>query len=167
MKNDKQIIKSIYKFFTIAIILLPVPMVAQGIHKKNSNDNIAKKIIYETDMCADVDDVGGLAILHAMANNGEAELLAVCFNEVHPSGAAAIDAINTWYGRGNIPIGIYRGTLSNPDNSNYLEFLTNSPHDLENTSVQRSCPVDLFAYIERRRRWQKQEFICYVLSFYC
>jgi len=42
------------------------------------------KIIYETDMCADVDDVGGLAILHAFANQGKAEILAVCFNEVPP-----------------------------------------------------------------------------------
>jgi PKD repeat protein len=93
---------------------------------------VSKKVIYETDMCLDVDDVGGLAILHAMADRGEVELLAVCFNEVHPSGAAAIDAVNTWYGRGDIPVGVYKATLFEPDYSGYLEELAKFPHDLNN-----------------------------------
>ena len=59
-------------------------------------------------MCLDVDDVGALAMLHAFADQGEVDILAVSFNEVHPSGVAAIDAINTWYGRGDIPIGTYK-----------------------------------------------------------
>jgi chitodextrinase len=90
----------------------------------------AKKVIYETDMCLDVDDVGGLATLHALADRGEAEILAVCFNEVHPSGAAAIDAVNTWYGRGDIPVGVYKDPLFEPDYSGYLEVLASFPHDL-------------------------------------
>jgi len=100
-----------------------------------------EKIIYETDMCADVDDVGGLAILHAMANHGEANILAVCFNEVHPSGAAAIDAINTWYGRGDIPVGIYKGNLDDPDGSSYLESVAEFPHDLNNKSAPSAVDV--------------------------
>ena len=31
-----------------------------------------KKVIFETDMCSDVDDVGALAMLHALADKGEA-----------------------------------------------------------------------------------------------
>lgn len=100
-----------------------------------------KKIIYETDMCADVDDAGGLAILHAMANNGEAEILAVCFNEVHTDGVAAIDAMNTWYGRGDIPVGIYRGNLSNPDGSGYLSYVADFPHDLEDAEAPSALDV--------------------------
>lgn len=92
---------------------------------------VPKKVIYETDMCLDVDDVGALAALHAMANNDEVEILAVCFNEVHPFGASAIDAINTWYGRGDIPVGIYKKTLSKPDYSPYLEPVSKFPHDLD------------------------------------
>ncbi len=89
-------------------------------------------VIYETDMCLDVDDVGALAVLHGLQNEGKVNILAVCFNEVHPSGAAAIDAINTWYGRGDIPVGVYKSRLSNPDRSRYLEALTTFPHDLDN-----------------------------------
>jgi len=102
---------------------------------------IPKKIIFETDMCLDVDDVGALATLHALANNGEVDLLAVCFNEVHPSGAAAIDAINTWYGRGDIPVGIYKKELANPDKSDYLDALKQFPHDLDGESALSAVDV--------------------------
>ena len=101
----------------------------------------AKKVIYETDMCLDVDDVGALAVLHAFMNQGDCELLAVCFNEVHEYGPSAIDAINTWYGRGNIPIGIYRGNLENPDGSGYLEHVAKFPHDLKNDDTPSALDV--------------------------
>ena len=100
-----------------------------------------KKVIYDTDMCADVDDVGALAMLHAMANMHEVELLAVCFNEVHPYGAPAIDAINTWYGRGDIPVGIFKSTLENPHDSRYLESVAQFPHDLERATAQSTLEV--------------------------
>ena len=100
-----------------------------------------KKVIYDTDMCADVDDVGALAMLHAMSDMHEVELLAVCFNEVHPFGAPAIDALNTWYGRGDIPVGIFKGTLENPHNSRYLESVAQFPHDLESATAKSTLEV--------------------------
>ena len=102
---------------------------------------VPKKIIYETDMCLDVDDVGALAVLHAMANKNEVELLAVCYNEVHPHGASAIDAVNTWYGRGDIPVGVYKGSLPDPDYSPYLEPLSLFPNDLDNASAPGALEV--------------------------
>ena len=102
-----------------------------------------KKIIYETDMCLDVDDVGGLAMLHAMADKGEVQILAVTFNEVHKSGAAAIDAINTWYHRGNIPVGIYKKKLYRPDGSKYLDAVAKFPHDLS----RKTAPPALDVYL--------------------
>ena len=102
---------------------------------------VPKKVIYETDMCLDVDDVGALAVLHAMTNNSEVELLAVCFNEVHPYGASAIDAINTWYGHGEIPVGIYKNTLADPDPSAYLDALKKFPHDLDQDSAPSALDV--------------------------
>ncbi|MCB1230730.1 MAG: nucleoside hydrolase [Verrucomicrobiae bacterium] len=65
------------------------------------------KIIFDTDMANDCDDAGALAVLNELADLGEAEILAVVTNRKDPSNAsaAAVDAINTWYGRGDIPIG--------------------------------------------------------------
>jgi hypothetical protein len=65
----------------------------------------------------------------------------VCFNEIHPSGAAAIDAINTWYGRGDIPVGVYRGPFTDPDTSAFLDDLTRFPHDLEAESAPNALDV--------------------------
>ena len=84
------------------------------------------KVIFDTDMTFDVDDVGALAVLHALADQGEVELLAVNYNEVHPSGVAAIDAINTWYGR-PVLIGAYKGELADPDGSRYLDHVASFP----------------------------------------
>jgi PKD repeat protein len=102
---------------------------------------VPKKVIYETDMCLDADDVGALAMLHGLANNNEVDLLAVCFNEVHPGGAAAIDAMNTWYGRGDIPVGIYKKDLPDPDESYYLDALIKFPHDLDHENAPSALDV--------------------------
>ena len=99
------------------------------------------KVLYDTDMTLDVDDVGALAVLHALADRGEAELLAVNYNEVHEDGVAAIDAINTWYGR-TVPIGAFKEELANPDASRYLAGLATFPH----TATAATAPSALDVY---------------------
>lgn len=65
------------------------------------------KLILDTDMSGDADDAGTLAMLHALADLGECEILAILTNrkDLTNASAAAVDAINTWYGRPDIPIG--------------------------------------------------------------
>lgn len=65
------------------------------------------KVIFDTDMANDCDDAGALAVLHALADRGEAEILALVTNRKDPSNASAAAgaAINRWYGRPAIPIG--------------------------------------------------------------
>ncbi len=64
-------------------------------------------ILFDTDISSDCDDAGALAVLHALADQGKARIIAVTTNIKCPahSSAAAVDAINTYYGRGNIPVG--------------------------------------------------------------
>jgi hypothetical protein len=65
------------------------------------------KIIFDTDMAGDCDDTGALAVLHALADEGECEILAEVTSRKDGSdaSAAACSAINHWYGRPDIPIG--------------------------------------------------------------
>ncbi len=65
------------------------------------------KLILDTDMSGDCDDAGALAMLHVLADQGECELLATVVNRKDKTGAsaAAVDVINTYYGRPNLPIG--------------------------------------------------------------
>jgi len=110
----------------------------------NAVDNtIPVKVIYETDFTFDVDDVGALAILHALADNGEAEILAVSYNESQNKAADAIDAVNTWYGRGDIPIGLYTKPLASPDfyNSPYINTLAGMANDITDNTVDTSLNV--------------------------
>lgn len=87
--------------------------------------NAPVKVIFETDFTFDVDDVGALAVLHALADEGEAEILGIGYNETQPNAAAAIRAVNAWYGRADIPIGIFEGVLDDPDDehSRYIDPL--------------------------------------------
>ena len=71
-------------------------------------------LIFDTDMSIDVDDVGALCVAHALADLGEARLLAVVHGTGQPEGAAAIRAINEYYGRGGLAIGAYNGDVGKP-----------------------------------------------------
>lgn len=65
-----------------------------------------KKIIFDTDMGPDYDDVGAIALLHALADKGECEILATVSSNSHPSVAPTIEALNRFYGKENLAIGI-------------------------------------------------------------
>jgi hypothetical protein len=68
------------------------------------------KVIFDTDMDGDNDDVAAAAILHALADVGKADILATGVVSRCPYSPACLDAVNTYYGRGDIPIGVYKGT---------------------------------------------------------
>ena len=63
------------------------------------------KMIFDTDMGADIDDALALSVIHGLQNRSEVELLATTSSKDHPASASVIDMINTWFGRGNIPVG--------------------------------------------------------------
>lgn len=65
-------------------------------------------IIYDTDMGNDIDDALALAMLHSFESRGEVDLLAVTITKDNRWSAPYVDAVNTFYGRGDIPIGIVR-----------------------------------------------------------
>ena len=67
------------------------------------------KVIFDTDMGSDCDDVGALAYLHSLADLGKVEILACVYSSGKvPYGAGIIQAINEYYGRGSIPVGAYQ-----------------------------------------------------------
>ncbi len=88
-------------------ILLFLALAATATAADASSRPTPVPVIFDTDMAGDCDDAGALAVLHALADAGETRLLAVLVNSGDESlaSAAAVDAINTYYGRGDIPIG--------------------------------------------------------------
>jgi len=63
-------------------------------------------IIFDTDMWADIDDAQALAMLHALQDRHEVNLLAVTISHDDPWCASYVDLVNTFYGYPKIPIGI-------------------------------------------------------------
>ena len=66
------------------------------------------QVVLDTDMLTDCDDAGALAMLHALADRGEAKILGVAVNGVDTHGlhGAVVSAINHYFGRPDIPIGM-------------------------------------------------------------
>jgi inosine-uridine nucleoside N-ribohydrolase len=95
------------------------------------------KIIFDTDMGNDVDDAMALGVLHALQSRGECDLLAVTLTKSDSLTGPFVDAVNTFYGRGQIPIGVRR----DPEKSGPSKFLKLAlvkdgdrlrfPHDLD------------------------------------
>lgn len=67
------------------------------------------KIIFDTDMINDFDDVGALACLHALADAGECDILATLSCTRGNASVAAIEVVNAYYGRAGIPVGCAKG----------------------------------------------------------
>ena len=65
-------------------------------------------LIYDTDMGNDVDDGYALGVIHALQSRGECELLAVTVTKDHDLAGPFVDVLNTFYGRGSVPIGVVR-----------------------------------------------------------
>lgn len=74
------------------------------------------RVIFDTDMGNDVDDALALGILHALETRGEAKLLAVTVTKDNPYAAAFVDVENTFYRRGEIPIGVVKNGKTPDDN---------------------------------------------------
>ncbi|QDV61016.1 nucleoside hydrolase [Crateriforma conspicua] len=122
--------------FVVALITFGVmfPLVACS---RASCQDAPVPIIFDTDIGNDCDDVLALGMIHALQSRGECELLAVTITKDHPQAAAFTDAVNTFYGRGQVPIGVCDSGVTNhagrfnvladaKDDSGRLRF----PHDL-------------------------------------
>ena len=90
-------------------------------------------VILDTDITSDVDDVGAVAVLHALANQGEAKILAMGVSARNPWCVLCLDALNTYFGRPEIPLGIVKGPAYSSA-SKYAETIAREfPHALKST----------------------------------
>jgi hypothetical protein len=69
------------------------------------------RIILDTDLGGDIDDLGALALLHAYADAGRCILLGVVSDTPQAPAITCIHATNTYYGRPALPVGRPREVL--------------------------------------------------------
>ncbi len=90
------------------------------------------RIIFDTDVGNDVDDVLALAMLHALETRGEVKLLAVTTTKDNQFAGPFVDLIDTFYKRPGIPIGTVREGKTG-DDGHFLRPVVESgfyPHTL-------------------------------------
>lgn len=94
------------KYLSVIILIIALSACSDVPDRENSG---AVRIILDTDMESDVDDVGALAMLHALADSGETEILGVMVCAINPWSILCADRINTYFNRENLPLGQLRG----------------------------------------------------------
>lgn len=62
-------------------------------------------LILDTDLGPDYDDVGAMAVLHALADSGQVNILATVSSNRDERVVPCIEVINTYFGRPDIPVG--------------------------------------------------------------
>ncbi len=76
-------------------------------------------VIFDTDMGNDVDDALAQGMLHALHSRQQCKLLAVTLTKDHRLAGPFVDAVNAFYGRGDIPIGVVKNGKT-PGDSKFL-----------------------------------------------
>lgn len=105
-------------------------------------------IIFDTDIGPDYDDVGAIALLHAMADSGECKILATIGSNKHKRMAAVLSVMNTYFNRKDLPIGVVRGNALDMEAPQKWDSLivANYPHDLK-TNEQAQDALKLYRKI--------------------
>jgi inosine-uridine nucleoside N-ribohydrolase len=107
-------------------------------------------LLFDTDMGNDIDDALALAVIHSLEQRGECRLLGVTLTKDNPWAAPFVDVVNTFYGRGEIPIGVVRNGKT-PEDGNYIRVIAEKkapggaplyPHDLtDGRSAPEAVPL--------------------------
>jgi hypothetical protein len=114
------------------------------------------KIIFDTDIGNDVDDVLALSMLHSLQSRAECELLAVTITKADELAGPFVSAMNTFYGRPATPIGCIHST-PDKERSKFLQLAeakdggnVRFPHSLKRSSDAPSPTVLLRKILSRQ-----------------
>ncbi|NLA49496.1 MAG: nucleoside hydrolase, partial [Bacteroidales bacterium] len=109
-------------------------------------------IIFDTDLGPDYDDAGAMAVLHAMADSGKAEILATLSSNRHELVAPSIDVINTYFNRPGLPVGAPNtGGISMGSGQHWADSIVSGyPHRIRSTEEVPDA-VDIYREILSKR----------------
>ena len=116
---------TVKKYFTVILL---VACVMGGVSYSSAKP---VRLIFDTDMGNDVDDALVLAMIHALESRGECKLLAITLTKDNEYSAPFVDLLNTFYGRGRIPIGVVRGGAT-PEDGKYVRQVATASENGKN-----------------------------------
>src|ERR1017187_8353202 len=105
---------------------LVVPLLSGALAFATPPPPAAIPVIFDTDIGNDVDDCLALAMLQSFAARGEIRLAAVTITKDNPWAARLASAIDVFYGRPNVPIGVVHDGQTKDDG--YLKKALDAGH---------------------------------------
>lgn len=96
-------------------------------------------LILDTDLGPDYDDVGAMALVHALADSGQVNILATLSSNHHEKVIPCIEVLNTYFNRPDIPVGAPKSeggaNLTTWQKVKWTEVLPEKyPHKINRTS---------------------------------
>jgi len=88
----------------------------------------ARPVIFDTDMGNDVDDALALAMLHALTDRGECELIGVTLTNANPSAVPYVRMVDRFYGRDDLPVGAAIEDLKGGNGDGYMAVALRAMH---------------------------------------
>jgi purine nucleosidase len=110
-------------FYIFILILFSVTTHAK--EDINIGNGIPPKVIFDTDLDSDVDDVGALAMLLNLHKEEIIELLGVIVTSDDPYAPVCAAAINSFYGYPDIPVGFLKDQEKLTNHSRYTRQIAN------------------------------------------
>lgn len=90
------------------------------------------KVIFDTDIDSDVDDVEALAMVHTLADQKKIDFLGVIVTSDDPYAPVCVSAINRYLGRPRLPIGFLKNQETLKNHSRYTRQIAEEfPHRLK------------------------------------
>ena len=124
------------------------------------------KIIFDTDMGNDVEDVIALDMLYKYQDEGTIDLLGILSSKREGGSVKFIDAMNTLYGYPNIPVGIVKtypeeGYVCEDKRLNYADY-TVSQHNYKHTITDWDAVEDGYKLIRKLLAAQEDKSVTFV-----
>ncbi len=109
-------------------------------------------IIFDTDMGPDYDDVGAITLLHALADSGQARILATIASTKYARVGPVLSVLNTHFGRPDLPIAVPKGAaVDEADRQHWSDTLVaRYPHRLR-SNAETPDAVALYRQILARQ----------------
>ena len=97
------------------------------------------RLILDTDLGPDYDDVGAMALMHALADSGQVQILATLSSNADERVVPCIEVINAYFNRSEIPVGATKSStaasLTTWHNDKWTDALpAHYPHPTDKTS---------------------------------
>lgn len=134
LENNSNHMSYTFLFFIISFMIMSCKDKVSTDNTNVKNKPQPIKVIFETDIGNDVDDVLALDMLYKYADRNKVEILAISVNKDNEYAWRCIDILNTWYGYPKIPIGrVIDGVGSGDDDKNYARAVWEDKTDREST----------------------------------